>query len=378
MDTLTVNDHAWRLARFPLRKKEPLRAWDAADEYVLFHCDEQKLLAASPRTLIVNDSFGALAVALAAQHPVSWGDSCVARLAMRHNLEANDLAPDCVSFIPADTTPDGVFDLVLLKLPKSLIWWEDLLLQLRPHLHADTTIIVGGMIKYSPKRAYRLMERCLGPTTTSLGRKKARLAFAAFDSGLTCPERAALSEYPLPETDLILRTLPNVFSYEHLDNGTRLLLSQLPAGTQPLRIADLGCGNGALTIMLAQQCPRASILALDESYLAVACARTNVERANLSNDHEIEFQVADGFADQPERSFDLVVCNPPFHQAQAVGDQIAWGMFRQCRQVLKVGGELRIVGNRHLGYHAKLKRLFGVCKVVESKGKFVVLSAVKQ
>ena len=36
-----------------------------------------------------------------------------------------------------------------------------------------------------------------------------------------------------------------------------------------------------------------------------------------------------------------VLCNPPFHQRQAVS------------------GKLRIVGNRHLGYHIKLTRLFG-------------------
>jgi 16S rRNA (guanine1207-N2)-methyltransferase len=52
-------------------------------------------------------------------------------------------------------------------------------------------------------------------------------------------------------------------------------------------------------------------------------------------------------------------------------------MFMEARRVLVEGGELRIVGNRHLGYHAKLKKLFGNCTTVAANKKFVVLSATK-
>jgi 16S rRNA (guanine1207-N2)-methyltransferase len=52
-------------------------------------------------------------------------------------------------------------------------------------------------------------------------------------------------------------------------------------------------------------------------------------------------------------------------------------MFEQAKNSLRTGGELRIVGNRHLGYHLKLKRLFGNCEVVASDRKFVVLSTIR-
>jgi 16S rRNA (guanine1207-N2)-methyltransferase len=53
-------------------------------------------------------------------------------------------------------------------------------------------------------------------------------------------------------------------------------------------------------------------------------------------------------------------------------------MFADSRRSLRRGGELWVVGNRHLGYHAKLKRLFGNCEVVASNTKFVVLRAVRR
>ena len=73
----------------------------------------------------------------------------------------------------------------------------------------------------------------------------------------------------------------------------------------------------------------------------------------------------------------LILNNPPFHQDVAVGDAVAWQMFCESRDRLVPGGELRVIGNRHLTYHAKLKRLFGNCEVVASNRKFVILSAVR-
>jgi 16S rRNA G1207 methylase RsmC len=69
--------------------------------------------------------------------------------------------------------------------------------------------------------------------------------------------------------------------------------------------------------------------------------------------------------------------NPPFHQQHSNGDAIAWNMFKDARRVLIGGGELWVVGNRHLGYHAKLKKLFGNCETLAANKKYVILKATK-
>ena len=74
-------------------------------------------------------------------------------------------------------------------------------------------------------------------------------------------------------------------------------------------------------------------------------------------------------------SVDLVLCNPPFHQDNAINDDVAWQMFTESKAVLVKGGELWVIGNRHLGYHAKLKHLFGNCEVVASNKKFTLLKS---
>ena len=60
MNQLTTAQGDFLLARFPRREKELLRAWDAADEYLLLHLAENELLQADMTLLIVNDAFGGL------------------------------------------------------------------------------------------------------------------------------------------------------------------------------------------------------------------------------------------------------------------------------------------------------------------------------
>ena len=76
-----------------------------------------------------------------------------------------------------------------------------------------------------------------------------------------------------------------------------------------------------------------------------------------------------------DADIDRVLNNPPFHENHAIGDATAWQMFTESRDVLRPGGELWVVGNRHLAYHAKLKRLFGTCDVIANNDRFVILRA---
>ena len=165
-----------------------------------------------------------------------------------------------------------------------------------------------------------------------------------------------------------------------MDIGTRLFLRHLPrrAPGDAARIVDLGCGNGVVGLAAALANPGAALTFVDESYQALASARATFGAAFPPGTREAEFRAADGMAGFEPGSVDLVRNNPPFHSHQATTDATAWRMFTGSRRALRRGGELWVVGNRHLGYHVKLKRLFGNCEVVASNSKFVVLRAVRR
>jgi 16S rRNA (guanine1207-N2)-methyltransferase len=189
----------------------------------------------------------------------------------------------------------------------------------------------------------------------------------------------AVSPYPtryrLDAPAIELLNHANVFCREGLDIGTRAFLPHLPGNLGNARVADLGCGNGVLAIASALANPQAQYTLVDESYMAVQSATENWQAA--LGDRAVTTRADDGLATQPADSLDVVLCNPPFHQQQVVGDFLAWRMFQQAREALVVGGALYIVGNRHLGYHSKLARLFRGVEQVAATPKFVVLKARK-
>ena len=362
------------LIRQPEQANEPLQAFDAADEYLLATLHEQRLPAAA-RVLILNDSFGALACALAEHvEVISSGDSHLAHLALQKNLARNGLAADSVAFVPASEVAQGPFDHVLIRIPKTLALLEEQLIRLHGQLAPGARVIAAAMVKHLPRAAGDLLEKYVGPVQASLAVKKARLLFA------TPTERPApVSPYPtryrLDAPPLELLNHANLFCREGLDIGTRAFLPHLPRALGDLRVADLGCGNGVLGIVYALGNPQARLTLVDESYMAVQSARENWQA--LLGERPADIRAGDGLAEQPPASLDLVLCNPPFHQQQVVGDFLAWRMFSQARTALAKGGELWIVGNRHLGYHLKLKRLFGKVEQVAATPKFVILRAVK-
>lgn len=362
------------LIRQPPQRDDPLQAFDAADEYLLAHVDQQGL-SASSRVLVLNDSFGALAASLARHAAVvSSGDSHLGHLALQKNLARNELDAGCVQFVPASAVASGPFDWVLIRVPKTLALLEEQLIRLHGQLAPGARVVAAGMVKHLPRAAGDLLEKYIGPVQASLAEKKARLLFATPE-----PKPATPSPYPsryrLEQPRIELLNHANVFCREGLDIGTRAFLPHLPKALGERRVADLGCGNGVLGIAYALANPEAQLTLVDESYMAVQSAAENW-RAALG-ERSVQVRAGDGLAEQPADSLDLVLCNPPFHQQQVVGDFLAWRMFTQAANALVRGGELWIVGNRHLGYHAKLKRLFRGVEQVAATPKFVILKAIK-
>ena len=354
-----------------------LQAWDAADLYLLNYIDDLKILTRDHEILVLNDSFGALSVSLADYHPTMLSDSFLAEMALRRNLQLNGFEPNQVKFNNGVVLPEQVFDLIVIKIPRSLALLEHQLYALRSVIDTQTRIVAGGMSRNIHSSTLKLFERILGPTTTSLAWKKARLIYVERDHSLN-QGRSPFPDIFTVETDreFQISNNANLFSRERLDNGSRLLIEHMPVSSRFQRIADLGCGNGILGLIAASLNPQAELLFVDESYSAIDSARENFKTA-FADQRRAEFQVTNCFRGIEENSIDLVLNNPPFHQQHSVGDSIAWQMFKDARQVLKAKGELWVVGNRHLAYHAKLKKIFGNCQQVASNRKYVLLKAVK-
>jgi 16S rRNA (guanine1207-N2)-methyltransferase len=371
---LKVKLGEFTLRRLPKRPLELLQAWDAADEYLLDTFAATANTLTEPRILIVNDSFGALAVALNTLQPQAFSDSFLSQQATQLNLAENGLSLQQVQLINSLEPLQGLFDAVLIKAPKTLALLEDQLIRIRPHLHTNSRVILAGMIKALPATLWSLLERLIGPTTTSLAKKKARLIMATPNADIKIANNPYPVCYTLENTDYLISNHANVFSREKLDIGTRFFLEHLPVKSAIRDIIDLGCGNGLVGLIAAERNPLANIHFIDESFMAVASAKDNFFHAYGLKRSAI-FTVGDGLCDFATSTADLILCNPPFHQQHTVGDQIAISLFLQSRRVLRKGGELWVIGNRHLNYHNQLQRLFGNHQVIATNAKFIIIKA---
>jgi len=367
-----IIDKQYDLFRFPKGQHDKsLQAWDSADELVVEH-----LLASgeinTENLLILNDNFGALAVALNHLSPTIVTDSYVSQQAILQNCEANQLsAPkmlDSLEKLPESKT-------VILRLTKNMGFLEYQLGQIS-QLAEPCQVIATGKTTLVTKGVLALFDKYLKNVTTSLAKKKSRLIFAEHDNSIQVPE----SKYPVtvawPEKSLDVKSHANVYSKEHIDIGGRFLAATLPELTRNQIIVDLGCGNGLIGLSALHQAKERNIdinvKFLDESFMAVDSAKLNVTEQFETQLEQCEFTATDCLTGEEPQSLDLILCNPPFHQHNTITEHIALQMFTQAREMLKNGGKIFVVANNHLHYSYHLKNIFGGFKVHRKNTKFTI------
>lgn len=395
-----INDEQLKLSRFPIAQvNRSLQAWDASDEYLLNHIKEEKLISDTARVLIFNDAFGALTSSFCTPIDLSSpsnlpryrteiyciNDSYVSRQGIAYNISQNQLNDANITQLNSlDILPVDI-DVILYKIPKSKALLVKQLIQIKKSieqnsLDKNTLFIAADRAKDIHRSTLSLFEKYLGTTTTSLAVKKARLVFCKLNQKQT-HESPFPTIWPLTnkalKRDFIISNHANVYSREKLDIGARYFIENLPDVDKGSQVIDLGCGNGVIGLTILANQPTACIQFVDESHMAITSAQINIEKNLPELAAQCQFHLSDCLTNIESNSVDLILCNPPFHQQAATTDHIAWQMFKDSHRVLKKGGELRIIGNRQLAYHIKLKRIFGNEKLIASNEKFVTQSAIK-
>jgi 16S rRNA (guanine1207-N2)-methyltransferase len=162
-----------------------------------------------------------------------------------------------------------------------------------------------------------------------------------------------------------------VFSRRAIDRGTRLLLEAVGTPRDARAVLDLGCGYGALGIVLAGRAPRARVTLIDVNPRAAALAAANIRDNGLSN---AEALAGDGCAPVGDARFDLILLNPPIRAGRAV----VLRLMREAREHLAPGGRFYLVARTSQGARTLARRLaeiFGRVGEVERGGGFRVYEA---
>ncbi len=95
------------------------------------------------------------------------------------------------------------------------------------------------------------------------------------------PQRRAIT-VELAGRRVELTTAGGVFSPEHLDVGTAVLLRSVPPPPPEGALLDLGCGWGPVALSLALHSPGADVWAVDVNERAVELTRDNAAALGLT------------------------------------------------------------------------------------------------
>lgn len=200
-----------------------------------------------------------------------------------------------------------------------------------------------------------------GCQVDEIGRQHQRVCYVVRPEAPAGLEAAIAAGGPQRVAGEGLWTQPGVFSWDRDDPGSQLLIAALPALSG--QGADLGCGVGVLA-RAALANPKVTRLELvDLDRRALDAARLNVEDARAG------FHWADARSGPELSGLDFVVMNPPFHDAGQEDKALGQAFIRRAHTMLRKGGVLWMVANRHLPYEAVLGEHFArVTPKGEGKG----------
>src|SRR5690606_20936546 len=102
------------------------------------------------------------------------------------------------------------------------------------------------------------------------------------------------------------RPRPPRFPYTTLFRSDAALAAR--SGIASPDVLDAGTGSGAIALAIKSERPDAAVVAVDASEAALAIARANAERLGL----DVEWLASDWFAAVGQRTFDVIVSNPPY------------------------------------------------------------------
>ena len=236
---------------------------------------------------------------------------------------------------------------VFIRVPKERSLTHFLLNQAFEYLPAGGKLWLFGYKNEGIKTHIKRASSLLGcGAKVSKGRNQLSIA---------CLEKNSVKSEHLDDEDyLILRQIqhpdvepvwskPGIYGWDKIDAGSSLLTKVLSAHAdckEGLRILDIGCGYGYLSLWSSQQKPTL-LTATDNCFGALEAASRNLKTLGA----EIK---ASNAGDCINGEYDLILCNPPFHQGFSTSPDLHLRFLNNTRRLLSDGGIAWYVVNQFL------------------------------
>ena len=168
-----------------------------------------------------------------------------------------------------------------------------------------------------------------------------------------------------------------VFSKSKVDFGTDLMLNEFlkknkGLEVEKIKILDIGCGYGVVSVVLKSFYPEISITLSDVNERALELSEENLKKYGINDYHIIK---SDAFEKIMEK-FDVILSNPPIR----AGKDIIFKIYSEAYEHLNESGEFYCVIQTKHGAKStqkKLVEIFGNCDTVTIDGGYRIFLSKK-
>ncbi|MGQ9424565.1 class I SAM-dependent methyltransferase [Gilvimarinus sp. F26214L] len=240
-------------------------------------------------------------------------------------------------------------------------------------LKTDGTLLLIGQKNDGIKNYGRKAGEVLGSTPAT--RKHGTCYTALLHShptGTTLP----CENYPelrkVQSTNLEFYSKPGIFGWNKIDRGSELLVEVLRENERAFnlrsRVLDLGCGWGYL-LLTTRDLPFLERVATDNNVTALMAAGKNFADSALAVNI-----VPDDCAAEIPGPFELILCNPPFHQGFSVSEDLSRKFIQQTRRLLAPEGKALFVVNQFVPLERLAADHFAQVKLLAHQDGFKVFA----
>lgn len=293
----------------------------------------------------------------------------------RHFSAINNQLTDSTTLFTDNYQGAKKFELLLIFIPKAKKEIQYLLANLTVHLQPGAAIILVGEKKCGIKSAANLLKPYAETVNAIDSARHCSLLYCELSHDVPAfNQNDWIKTYPITINDVTLQicSLPGVFSHGELDQGSQLLLQNLPKKLTG-SLLDFGCGAGVIGCYIQKCFPESHIDMIDINAYALASAKLSL----IKNKLNANVFASNVFSDV-KKTYNTLLSNPPFHSGRKTDYQATETFINQSPNYLKMGGSFSIVANKFLRYETLLMFCYKNTTITQQNNKFKVLTCLKK
>lgn len=161
-----------------------------------------------------------------------------------------------------------------------------------------------------------------------------------------------------------------VFSKDHIDFGTNVLLNNLEIKDNVKSILDVGCGYGIVGISIAKKFSEIKVKMIDINERCIKLTNENIKINKLDNASCCSSNLYENVNEQ----YDMIISNPPIRAGKDIVTKVVTDGYNHLNE----GGSIWIVIQKKQGapsLKSKMEEVFGNVEVVaKDKGYYILTS----